>query len=207
MLFVEPCETNPAQREIMKQKLALFAVSTLAIIAVMAPTAASANAPAQQTKSTNFKSAFCKFIDRQQANSFSRYSQDRYFQNAWLNFLQASENKQNCPVTQNTVQTLVNNGNFKTLVAAATAAGLGETLSTANLTLFAPTDQAFAKLPAGTVEALLADIPTLTNILTYHAVGGTVPSSVAKTLTSATMVNGDNVTITIKKGQLFVNDS
>lgn len=191
----------------MKKKLALFAVSTLAIIAVMAPTAASANAPAQQSKSTSFKSSLCKFIDKQQANSFSRYSQDRYFQNGWLNFLQAAENKSNCPVTENTVQALVNNGNFKTLVAAATAVGLGDTLSNANLTLFAPTDQAFAKLPAGTVEALLADIPTLTSILTYHAVSGTVPSNVAKTLTSAPTVNGATVKISIKQGQLFINNS
>lgn len=64
---------------------------------------------------------------------------------------------------------------FATLLAAATAADLGGALSGAGpLTIFAPTDNAFAALPAGTVEGLLADIPALTNILTYHVVDGLV---------------------------------
>jgi uncharacterized surface protein with fasciclin (FAS1) repeats len=64
-------------------------------------------------------------------------------------------------------------GTFKTLVAAVTAAGLAPTLSGPGpFTVFAPTDEAFAKLPAGTVEALLKDIPKLTDILTFHVVSG-----------------------------------
>ena len=69
-------------------------------------------------------------------------------------------------------------GNFKTLVAATQAAGLVETLNTKGpYTLFAPTDDAFAKLPAGTVESLLKDIPKLTAVLTYHVLEGAVPAS------------------------------
>ena len=73
------------------------------------------------------------------------------------------------------VDTAVGAGSFKTLVAAVTAAGLVDTLKGAGpFTVFAPTDEAFAKLPAGTVEALLKDIPKLTSILTYHVVAGKV---------------------------------
>ena len=73
------------------------------------------------------------------------------------------------------VDTAVGAGSFKTLVAAVTAAGLVDTLKSAGpFTVFAPTDEAFAKLPAGTVEALLKDIPKLTSILTYHVVAGKV---------------------------------
>ena len=73
------------------------------------------------------------------------------------------------------VDTAVGAGSFKTLVAAVTAAGLVDTLKGAGpFTVFAPTDAAFAKLPAGTVESLLKDIPKLTKILTCHVVAGKV---------------------------------
>jgi uncharacterized surface protein with fasciclin (FAS1) repeats len=73
------------------------------------------------------------------------------------------------------VDTAVGAGSFKTLVAAVQAAGLVDTLKGAGpFTVFAPTDEAFAKLPAGTVEGLLKDIPKLTAILTYHVVPGKV---------------------------------
>ena len=73
------------------------------------------------------------------------------------------------------VDTAVSAGSFTTLVAAVQATGLVDTLKSAGpFTVFAPTDEAFAKLPAGTVEALLKDIPKLTAILTYHVVAGKV---------------------------------
>ena len=73
------------------------------------------------------------------------------------------------------IDTAVAAGSFKTLAAAVTAAGLVDTLKGAGpFTVFAPTDDAFAKLPSGTVEALLKDIPKLTAILTYHVVAGKV---------------------------------
>lgn len=73
------------------------------------------------------------------------------------------------------IDTAVAAGSFKTLASAVTAAGLVDTLKgTGPFTVFAPTDEAFAKLPAGTLESLLKDIPKLTSILTYHVVSGKV---------------------------------
>lgn len=94
------------------------------------------------------------------------------------------------------VDTAVNAGSFKTLAAALQAAGLVETLKGAGpFTVFAPTDEAFAKLPAGTVEALLKDLPKLRAILTYHVVAGQVEAKDVVNLTKATTVNGQDVAI------------
>lgn len=94
------------------------------------------------------------------------------------------------------------NEDFSTLVAAVTAAGLVETLQgDGPFTVFAPTDEAFAALPEGTVEALLDDIPTLTAILTYHVVPGAVMSTdLADGCNDATTVNGADVTICVDGG-------
>jgi len=97
---------------------------------------------------------------------------------------------------------------FNTLLAAAQAAGLAETLASGQgLTLFAPTDAAFAKLPAGTVESLLQQPDVLRNILLYHVIAGVVPSSTAVELTEATMINGGKVEIRFEDGKLFLNES
>ncbi len=94
------------------------------------------------------------------------------------------------------VDTAVEAGTFETLLAAATAAGLVDTLkSDGPFTIFAPTDEAFAALPAGTVEGLLEDIPTLTAILTYHVVPGKVMSGDLSDGMMAATVNGADVTI------------
>ena len=101
------------------------------------------------------------------------------------------------------VDTAVGAGSFKTLVAAVTAAGLADTLKGAGpFTVFAPTDEAFAKLPAGTVEALLKDIPKLTSILTYHVVSGKVLAADVVKLDGkeATTVQGGTVKISTKGG-------
>jgi len=101
------------------------------------------------------------------------------------------------------VDTAVAAGSFKTLAAAVTAAGLVPTLKSAGpFTVFAPTDEAFAKLPAGTVEALLKDIPKLTAILTYHVVAGKVMAADVVTLDgkSAKTVNGGEVKISTGGG-------
>jgi len=108
----------------------------------------------------------------------------------------------------NIVETAVSAGTFKTLVAAVTAAGLGPTLSGPGpFTVFAPSDAAFAKLPPGTVEGLLKDIPKLTSILTYHVVSGKVPASAVVKMDgqSAKTVNGAEVSISIKGGNVFVD--
>ena len=101
------------------------------------------------------------------------------------------------------VDTAVAAGSFKTLAAALTAANLVSTLKSAGpFTVFAPTDEAFAKLPAGTVEALLADIPKLTAILTYHVVAGTVMAADVLTMDgqSAKTVNGASLKISTTGG-------
>jgi uncharacterized surface protein with fasciclin (FAS1) repeats len=96
----------------------------------------------------------------------------------------------------NIVEVAVGAGSFKTLVAAVQAAGLVDTLTGHGpFTVFAPNDEAFAKLPAGTVEALLKDIPKLTSILTYHVVAGKVMAADAAKLTSAATVQGQMLTI------------
>lgn len=105
------------------------------------------------------------------------------------------------------VDTAVNAGSFGTLVAAVKAAGLVETLKGAGpFTVFAPTDEAFAKLPAGTVDSLLKDIPKLKEILTYHVVSGKVMAADVVKLKSATTVQGSDVKIDASKG-VKVNDS
>ena len=101
----------------------------------------------------------------------------------------------------NIVETATNAGSFKTLVAAVQAAGLGATLSGPGpFTVFAPTDEAFAELPAGTVQGLLNDIPKLTKILTFHVVPGKLMAADVVKLTSAKTVQGQNVTIAAQNG-------
>ncbi|NEQ25016.1 MAG: fasciclin domain-containing protein [Microcoleus sp. SIO2G3] len=105
------------------------------------------------------------------------------------------------------VDTAVNAGSFNTLVAAVKAAGLVDTLKGAGpFTVFAPTDEAFAKLPDGTVDALLKDIPKLKQILTYHVVSGKVMAADVVKLKSATTVEGSDVKIDASNG-VKVNDS
>ena len=86
-------------------------------------------------------------------------------------------------------------------MAAVQAAGLGATLSGPGpFTVFAPTDDAFAALPAGTVQGLLKDIPKLTQILTFHVVPGKLMAADVVKLTSAKTVQGQNVTIEAQDG-------
>ena len=104
------------------------------------------------------------------------------------------------------VDIAVADGRFTTLVAAVQAAGLAETLAgEGSFTVFAPTDDAFAALPEGTVEGLLNDIPALTDILLYHVVDGAVPAETVVTLDSATTLQGSDVTIEVRDGNVFLN--
>src|SRR4051812_23739729 len=92
------------------------------------------------------------------------------------------------------VETAVSAGSFNTLVAAVQAAGLVDTLNgDGPFTVFAPTDAAFDALPEGTVAGLLADIPALTKILTYHVVPGRVMASDVMGLALATTVEGSDL--------------
>jgi uncharacterized surface protein with fasciclin (FAS1) repeats len=108
------------------------------------------------------------------------------------------------------VDTAVSAGSFKTLVAAVQAAGLVDTLkSEGPLTVFAPTDEAFAKLPAGTVENLLKpeNKEKLVAVLTYHVVPGRVTSEKVAGLSSAKTVNGQELRISSRDGGVMIDDA
>ncbi len=99
------------------------------------------------------------------------------------------------------VDTAINAGSFNTLVAAVTAAGLADTLKGLGpFTVFAPTDEAFSKLPSGTVESLLQDILQLRKILEYHVVSGKVMAADVVKLKSADTVEGSPVKIDASNG-------
>lgn len=112
------------------------------------------------------------------------------------------------PPDSDIVDIAVSNDTFSTLVTALQAAGLVETLqSEGPFTVFAPTDDAFAKLPEGTVEALLDDIPTLTNILLYHVVPGVVTADQVVGLDSATTALEQDFTIQANSMGVSVDDA
>lgn len=105
------------------------------------------------------------------------------------------------------VQVATDSG-FDTLVAAVQAAGLVETLQGPGpFTVFAPTDEAFAALPDGTLDSLLepANQETLAAILTYHVVAGEVTAEQVVNLTTATTVQGEDIAITVVDGTVFLN--
>ncbi|MFX0054882.1 MAG: fasciclin domain-containing protein [Promethearchaeota archaeon] len=102
---------------------------------------------------------------------------------------------------KNIVETAMEAGSFKTLLAAAKAADLVHTLtSTGPYTIFAPTDDAFAKLPEGTVESLLKDKVQLVKILSYHLVPGKVLAKDVVNLKKAKTVEGHDITIDTSDG-------
>ena len=108
------------------------------------------------------------------------------------------------------VDTAVAAGSFKTLVAAVQAAGLVETLKGAGpFTVFAPTDDAFAKLPAGTVEMLLKpeNKEKLVAVLTYHVVAGKVMAADVVKLTEAPTVQGSKVKVKVEGGTVMIDSA
>ena len=109
---------------------------------------------------------------------------------------------------KNLVEVAIEAGSFKTLVAAVQAAGLVETLESAGpFTVFAPSDAAFAKLPEGTISALLADPEKLTAILTFHVLAGKVMAGDVIKANGAqpTTVNGEKLDIVVRDGKVSVN--
>lgn len=108
------------------------------------------------------------------------------------------------------IDVAVSAGQFNTLAAALQAADLVDTLKgDGPFTVFAPTDEAFAKLPEGTVETLLRpeNIDQLTAILTYHVVPGSVYAADVVKLDKATTVNGSDVSIKVKDGGVHIDDA
>jgi transforming growth factor-beta-induced protein len=113
-----------------------------------------------------------------------------------------------CAKEKDIVDIAVEDGRFTTLVTAVQAADLVDTLKGEGpYTVFAPTDDAFNKLPAGTIEALLNDIPALTNILLYHVVPGKVMAADVVNLSSATTASGESVTISVMGDKVMINDA
>ena len=105
------------------------------------------------------------------------------------------------------IETAIANGSLKTLVTAVKAADLAETLSRPGpFTVFAPNDEAFAKLHKGALEELLKDILKLRRLLAYHVLSGQALAADVMNLTSAKTVHGRNVIITSDKG-IKVNDA
>ena len=113
------------------------------------------------------------------------------------------------PAAVTIVDAALGNGSFTTLVAALQATGLDETLADTDskFTVFAPTDDAFALLGQETIDALLADTDTLSDILTYHVISGEVDAATAISLagSKAMMVNGDEVGLSLSGDNLLVN--
>ena len=112
--------------------------------------------------------------------------------------------------TRDVVDTAIAAGSFKTLAKALDAAGLVTTLKGAGpFTVFAPTDEAFAKLPDGTLETLLKpeNKEKLRRILTYHVVAGKVMASDVVKLQSARAVSGDTITVKVEDGVVHVDNA
>ena len=108
------------------------------------------------------------------------------------------------------VDTAVAAGSFKTLAMALQSAGLVDTLKGKGpFTVFAPTDEAFSKLPAGTVESLLKpeNKEKLKAILLYHVVAGDVTAAQVVKLTSAKTLNGEDVSVAVDGGTVMINDA
>lgn len=106
------------------------------------------------------------------------------------------------------VDTAVAAGNFQTLVSAVEEAGLVDTLKGEGpFTVFAPTDEAFAKIPQDQLESLMANKTQLTAVLTYHVVAGKVMSTDLTDDMAVATVQGENVTINLDEGSVMVNDA
>ncbi|MEP6768999.1 MAG: fasciclin domain-containing protein [Acidobacteriota bacterium] len=109
-------------------------------------------------------------------------------------------------MTSDIVETAIEAGSFQTLVAAVIAAGLADTLKGKGpFTVFAPTDAAFAKLPAGTIQGLLADKAKLTSLLTYHVVPGRVMAAEVVKVRSAKSVQGGNLKVSAENGTVTID--
>lgn len=123
-----------------------------------------------------------------------------------LTFLYASGGDRHAK--KDIVETAVEAGKFKTLATALEAADLvGALQAEGPYTVFAPTDEAFAKLPEGTVAGLLKDKEALKKVLLYHVVSGNVTADKVVTLDKAETLAGQNVMISVKDGKVMINNS
>jgi uncharacterized surface protein with fasciclin (FAS1) repeats len=112
------------------------------------------------------------------------------------------------PPAKDVIDTAVDAGTFKTLIKAAQESGMAATLKGQGpFTVFAPTDEAFAKLPAGTLDALMQDKQKLSALLAAHVVSGKLLAADVTKMHSAKTVNGQEVTFTVKDGAPMVNNA
>ncbi len=108
---------------------------------------------------------------------------------------------------KNIIDTITNTQDFSTLLTAIKASGLSNTLSgNGPFTIFAPSNEAFAKIPADTLKAILEDKAKLTSILKYHVVSGMVMAKDVMTMTEATTLEGSKITIKVKN-DVVINNS
>ena len=129
--------------------------------------------------------------------------------NSSPNLITASDPLPEAPVVANTIVDIaVADGRFTTLVTALQAADLDTVLSGDDqFTVFAPTDDAFAKLPEGTLDSLLADIPGLKDVLLYHVTNGSVLAGDVVSLDSAATLQGQNVDISVMGDAVMVDEA
>lgn len=187
-----------------------IALSTAAMAFAVAPvTALTASAKGGADK---YDQQSCRQLRRQQQTIVDHI----YFGNNWqlkkFQGLTNAQNAQNCAPKLSSYEYLRRFGNFESLTAALNYTGLNATLNgPGQFTVFAPTDDAFAKLPPALVQGLLNDPAqkqALTDILLYHVVAGAkVEAATAKTLTTATTAGGKTINISTKGNKLFINDS
>ncbi len=112
------------------------------------------------------------------------------------------------PVSKDIIETAKAAGNFTTLLTAINEAGLSDTLkSEGPFTVFAPTDDAFAKIPSDVLTGLLADKAALTNVLTYHVTSGAKKASEVVALSSVDMLNGDQAIISLQGADAFISNA
>jgi uncharacterized surface protein with fasciclin (FAS1) repeats len=103
------------------------------------------------------------------------------------------------------VEVAASDPQFSTLVELVQKAGLAETLSSGRLTVFAPTNAAFEKVPASTLEALAADPEQLKAVLTYHVVAKRIPASRVVRRTRIKTVNGESIRVRVRNGRVILN--
>lgn len=109
--------------------------------------------------------------------------------------------------TMNVVETAQANGNFTTLLKAAEVAGLVDELSTLEITVLAPTDAAFAKVPKATLDSLLANPEQLAEVLKYHVILGKVPSTEVVKATAVPTLQGKSVNVKVDGQKVMINDA
>ncbi|MEI7819151.1 MAG: fasciclin domain-containing protein [bacterium] len=190
-----------------------IAISTVALGSVATPlSAVAAEAHGYNHAKWNKQDRQCQSIDMKQQRLLDKFNFEKPWHITRFQQLINKDNAKGCVSTQSTFDYLNDFGNFTSLTTALTYTGLDKTLDgPGQFTTFAPTDNAFAKLPAGLVNSLLTDPAlksTLTDILLYHVVAGAqVDAATAGTLTEATTAGGKTVAIKKINGSLFINDS